>query len=123
MQVPATHRLVHQLRVVSLCTVTGAETTGYDPFPYTTLFRSNVYNLSAMTEAEGEALIIEKEGKLCARIYRGYNGTLLSRECLVCWRPVRRRLAWSGMRTVAAVVCIISGTAYAANAGRPKIMS
>jgi hypothetical protein len=41
----------------------------------------NVYNLSSMTRAAAEALLIEKEGKLCVRYYQRADGTILTADC------------------------------------------
>jgi hypothetical protein len=41
----------------------------------------NVYNLSAMTQAEAEGLLRKHEGRLCVRYYRRDDGTILTRDC------------------------------------------
>src|SRR5205814_4285456 len=83
--------LVQQVQIASPCTASWDGMTGDDRSRFCGQCKLNVYNLSAMTEAEGEALIIEKEGKLCARIYRRYDGTVLTKDCPVGLRAVRRR--------------------------------
>ena len=49
----------------------------------------NVYNLSAMSRAEAETLINEKEGKLCARYYARADGTIITADCPVGMRAMR----------------------------------
>ena len=41
----------------------------------------NVYNLSEMTTREARALIRQHEGRLCVRLYRRPDGTVLTRDC------------------------------------------
>jgi hypothetical protein len=41
----------------------------------------HVYNLSEMARTEAEALVAEKEGRLCVRFYRRPDGTMLTRNC------------------------------------------
>jgi len=50
-----------------------------------------VFDLSEMTRAEAEALIIEKHGKLCARYYRRADGTILTSDCRVGAAAGRKR--------------------------------
>jgi hypothetical protein len=50
-----------------------------------------VYDLSEMTRAEAEALIVEKNGKLCARYYRRSDGTILTSDCRIGVVAARKR--------------------------------
>jgi hypothetical protein len=52
----------------------------------------NVYNLSEMTRKEAEELIIEKEGNLCARVYRRADGTIITNDCPIGVRLVRQSI-------------------------------
>ena len=56
----------------------------------------NVYNLSEMTRSEAEALINHTEGRLCVRFYRRADGTILTRDCPVGLKAIKRRVAWAG---------------------------
>jgi len=58
--------------------------------------QKNVYNLSAMTRAQIETLIREKEGKFCGRFYRRADGGLLTADCPSQVRRMRKRLAGIG---------------------------
>jgi hypothetical protein len=51
-----------------------------------------VYNLSGMTRDEAQALLIEKEGKLCARFFQRADGTILLADCVVGKQQKRKRL-------------------------------
>jgi hypothetical protein len=51
----------------------------------------DVYNLSAMTRDEAEALIIERRGNLCARYFRRSDGTILTADCAVGAQRQRQR--------------------------------
>jgi hypothetical protein len=51
----------------------------------------NVFNLSGMTREDAEAVIVAANGKLCVRYYRRADGTILSGDCPVGQRRVRRR--------------------------------
>ena len=53
----------------------------------------NVYNLSEMTKSEAERIIVQAEGRLCVRYYRRADGTILTRNCPVGLRALKRRLS------------------------------
>jgi hypothetical protein len=50
----------------------------------------NVYNLSAMSQSEAEQLITDKEGELCIRYFRRADGTIITDNCPVGLKFVRR---------------------------------
>jgi hypothetical protein len=62
----------------------------------------NVYNLSAMTRDQAESVIAANEGRLCVRFYRRVDGSILTRDCPVGLRAVRRRLSYLAKALVAA---------------------
>ena len=64
----------------------------------------HVYNLASMTEQEAVQLIEETQGRLCGRIYRRKDGTVLTQDCPVGLRAVRRKLAGLVGRIAAAVL-------------------
>lgn len=51
----------------------------------------DVYNLSGMTRDEAEALIVEREGRLCVRYFQRADGTILLKDCAVAVKQRRRR--------------------------------
>jgi len=53
----------------------------------------NVYNLSSLPREEAEALLVAKEGKMCVRLYRRDDGTVLTNDCPVGVKKRRRRRA------------------------------
>jgi hypothetical protein len=68
----------------------------------------NVYNLSALTRPEAEALVTEKEGRMCVRFYQRADRSALTSDCPVGVRiktvRVSRRIgfAFSGLLGFAA---------------------
>ena len=51
----------------------------------------NVYNLSTMSKFEAESLIARTEGRLCVRFYRRRDGSILTDNCPVGLRALKRR--------------------------------
>lgn len=68
--------------------------------------RKNVYNLSEMTRAEAEALILEKEGRLCVRFYQRSDGTVLTKDCPKGIRAVQKRAALVWAAVLGAVLSV-----------------
>ena len=69
----------------------------------------NVYNLSAMTKRDAEHLIAETEGRLCIRYYRRTDGTILTKNCPLGLRALKRRLSRVAAVTASAVLSFFAG--------------
>ena len=70
----------------------------------------NVYNISAMTRDEAEALLVANEGRrLCGAFYRRQDGTILTRNCPVGLALVRARMAKVVARVSAAAGLLLTG--------------
>ncbi len=65
----------------------------------------HVYNISELTRRQVEALITETEGRFCARLYRRADGTVLTKDCPVGLRAIRRRVS---RMTGAAITALLS---------------
>lgn len=51
--------------------------------------QQNVYNTSRLTKQELASLIVEKEGRVCLRLYRRKDGTVMTENCPVGLRRIR----------------------------------
>ena len=74
----------------------------------------NVYDLSMLTRAEGNELIREKEGHLCVKYYQRFDGTILTADCPVGLRALRRQYLRTRAKFVAAALAVwavIAGSA------------
>jgi hypothetical protein len=100
------------IQVAAPCSMEWNEMDGDERVRHCALCRKNVYNLSDMSRAEVEALIKEKEGRLCVRFFRRADGTVLTDNCPVGLRAIRRRLRWIGAG-VAALLTFAAGIVYA----------
>src|SRR4051812_30539490 len=67
----------------------------------------NVYNLSAMTREAAERLLAEREGRLCVRLYRRLDGTVITADCGGGWRLAVKRVGRAAAAGVATVVCLL----------------
>ncbi len=96
--------VLDQVQVASPCTADWNQMTGDDRTRHCGACQKNVYNLSGMTRAEAEALLIERNGDLCVRYYQRHDGTILLADCAVGVQRKRDR-----RRTVARAAAIVAG--------------
>lgn len=73
--------VLDNLRVATPCTARWDQMTGDDRVRHCDQCDKSVYNLSGMTRDEAEALVIERNGKLCARYYQRRDGTIIFSDC------------------------------------------
>jgi len=101
--------------VASPCPANWDAMTGDDRVRHCSQCDLNVYNLSEMTSGEALRLVNQTEGRLCVRFLRRADGTMITRDCPVGLRAIRRRIArawigawigaWTGVAaTIGAVV-------------------
>lgn len=84
--------LLDDLRVASPCHERWDEMTGDEQARHCARCDKNVYNLSAMTREAAEALLRQREGRVCVRYYRRSDGTILTADCPVGVRRKRVQL-------------------------------
>ena len=91
----------------------------------------NVYNLSGMTRDEAEALLIERNGDLCARYYQRSDGTILLADCTIGAGRRQGRRRWlavgaAGLLATGAGAAMMSLTTVKMGAvrhGEPQVLS
>jgi hypothetical protein len=74
----------------------------------------NVYNLSNMTKKDAEALILSAEGRLCVRYYHRPDGSILTGNCPVGLRALKRRVSGFSRAVVTSVLSFFAGMAVLA---------
>ena len=104
------------IKVASPCNADWNQMTGDERIRMCGSCNKNVYNLSSMTRDEAEALILEKEGKLCVRYFQRKDGTILLKDCTVGTAQRRKR------RIIAAgtAALLAGGGVFLALRGRDK---
>jgi len=79
------------VQVASPCRASWEEMAGTERVRFCQECRRNVYNLSAMSRSEAEDLVRQRETRrLCIRFYRRTDGTMLTADCPVGVRRIRR---------------------------------
>lgn len=90
--------LLDNIRIASPCDADWDDMIGNERKRFCAECSKDVFNLSAMTGAEAEALLTEKNN-LCVRLFRRTDGTVLTADCPV--GVSRRRRRYVGLTALA----------------------
>jgi hypothetical protein len=86
--------LLDQIRIATPCPASWDAMRGDARARHCDLCQLKVYNFSAMTRGEAEALLQANTGqRLCGRLYRRADGTILTQDCPTGLRAWRRRVS------------------------------
>jgi hypothetical protein len=69
--------------------------------------RLTVYNLKEMTELEVRALFLKTEGRVCGRVFRRPDGTVITKDCPTGLAAVRRKAMVAVTMAIALVLAIV----------------
>jgi hypothetical protein len=87
----AARPVLDNIRVATPCSADWAKMSGDERVRACADCNKNVFNISNLTREEAQALIIEKNGKLCVRFYQRHDGTILLKDCSIGLARKRRR--------------------------------
>ncbi|NJM53467.1 MAG: hypothetical protein HC846_08800, partial [Blastocatellia bacterium] len=82
---------LNHIKIASPCSADWNEMRGDKRKRYCSKCKLNVYNLSEMTQREAENLLFEEEGKMCVRLYRREDGTVITQNCPIGWQKIKQR--------------------------------
>jgi len=113
---PTRRRLHLKIQPASPCPASWEDMRGNDRVRFCETCKKNVYNFSSLTGEEAFQLLNENEGRLCAKLFRRWDGSILTSDC-----PRRRRIRLAqigagigfGAATLAAMAAVYpEGRAY-----------
>jgi len=81
---------------------------GDDRARFCNLCSLHVYNIAELTRKQAADLITKTEGRICGRVYRRADGTIITKDCPVGLRAIRRRVARISGAVFATVVAFSS---------------
>jgi hypothetical protein len=110
-----------QVSVASPCKVSWDSMLGNDQVRFCGQCQQRVFNLSAMTSANAQAIVDQRNGRMCIRFFKRADGTMMARDCPVGLRAIRRRVAMIGSAVLAAVVAGL-GFGVFSNFGNGAVM-
>ena len=83
---------INKMRVASPCSVGWESMTGDERVRRCDSCELNIYNIAEMTKPEVENLVKTHEGRLCIRLYKRADGTVLTKDCPVGFRAYQKRV-------------------------------
>jgi hypothetical protein len=107
----STSASIDHLRIATPCPVSWEQMSGDNRVRFCDHCQLNVYNISELSRIEAVSLIASTEGRLCAKLYRRADGTVLTRDCPVGLRALRMRLSKRAAAVFAAIVSL-TGAAF-----------
>jgi len=100
--------LLDRIRIASPCQVSWESMTGSERARFCSQCELHVYDISRLNHKEAVALITNTQGRICGRIHRRADGTVLTRDCPVGLRAIRRRVARIAGSAFAAILTLVS---------------
>ena len=102
--------VLEELRIATPCNADWDDMSGDEKVRFCGKCEKNVYNLSAMSRADAEALVRGREGRMCVRFYQRQDGTVLTSDCPVGVRRKRlRQRVWASVSGAAASLMLLLG--------------
>ena len=102
------NRLDH-VRIAAPCKADWDQMIGNERVRFCGQCSLNVYNLSGMTRSDAESLIARTEGRLCVRFYRRFDGSIITKDCPVGLRAIRRRVSYVAKAISSTVMGLLAG--------------
>jgi hypothetical protein len=114
--------VLENVAIAAPCKASWDAMVGDDRVRFCGQCEKNVYNLSAMPRQEAEALLAAREGKMCVRLYKRADGTVMTSDCPVGVKRRRRRRAVAGVLAGGGMLAATAGMLATATAqmGAPQ---
>lgn len=99
------------VRTATPCAKSWDEMTGDDRVRFCDQCQLNVYNISAMKQREAEEILTNATGRVCGMYFRRADGTIITRDCPVGLRALRRKVSRVAATAFSAVFSLLTGNA------------
>ena len=100
---------LNNIKIASPCSADWDAMIGNNRQRYCGECKLNVYNLSGMSRAEAENLIMNSEGRVCVRYFRRSDGTIITNDCPVGLQAVRKSLSRFWTATASLLLAVFGG--------------
>jgi hypothetical protein len=95
--------MLNNIRVASPCAVDWEQMSGDNRIRHCHACNLNVYNFSEFSEAEIRELLANGKERLCGRLFRRHDGTVITQNCPVGLKKVVRRVS----RVAGAILSVV----------------
>jgi TonB family protein len=102
--------LLNQAFIETPCESSWDKMTGNDSVRFCSQCSLNVYNIANLTDKEAEAVFAKgrEQGRVCARLYRRPDGTIMTDNCPRSLRKIRDASRWLKTKIVAGFALTLS---------------
>jgi hypothetical protein len=103
--------VLDDLRIASPCSESWERMTGDERVRHCGKCQLDVFNLSEMTRDDAMALLEARAGvgqRMCVRLYRRADGTVITQDCPAALQRVRRRVARLGAALAGLLLAAVS---------------
>lgn len=97
------------IKIASPCGANWNEMRGDERRRYCAMCKLNVYNLSDMSQREAESFLINSEGRVCLRVFRRTDGSLITKDCPVGWAKIKRKVSRLGVAAFSLIAGFFGG--------------
>lgn len=101
--------MLNNIRVASPCSADWEQMPGDNRIRHCHACNLNVYNFSEFSEAEIRKLLASRKGRLCGRLFRRHDGTVITENCPVGLKKVVRRISRIAGAILSVVIPSIGG--------------
>lgn len=98
-----------KIKIASPCSANWNEMIGDNRKRHCAECKLNVYNLSDMTKSEAESFLINSEGRVCLRVYRRKDGSVITRDCPVGFAKLKRKVSRAATAVLASLIGLFTG--------------
>jgi hypothetical protein len=109
------------IRIAAPCPASWEGMAGDERVRHCTLCSLNVYNFREMKRDEIRALLDRTEGRVCARLYRRADGTLLTSDCPSGFQVLRQRMSRIAAAIAAALFSVTAFASDGATCEKPRV--
>lgn len=99
---------IQAMRVAKPCSAAWEAMTGDERSRMCSQCSTRVYNIEGMTAPEVQNLVLDHEGRLCIRLHRRADGTVITKDCPKGLQRVRKRVFGIAAAAFAAVLGLFS---------------
>ncbi len=103
---------LNNLKIASPCEESWEAMLGNEQKRYCGKCKLNVYNLSGMSKAEAERLLMNAEGRLCVRFYQRADGSVLTGNCPVGLAKLKNRVKVMATAAFSLILSLFSGVLF-----------
>ncbi|MES2459450.1 MAG: hypothetical protein V4671_02625 [Armatimonadota bacterium] len=109
----ADSNLLRQIKIAAPCSAKWETMPGGERVRSCAQCSHKVYNLAAMSSDEAANLIRGAEGRVCVRLYRRADGSVMTRDCPTGLRAVRQRVTRAATVSFASLFSILGLFSFA----------